>query len=233
MYYRKRVKTVKVFISWSGDYSKKIAEILKDWIKGVIQSVEPFVSSEDIPDGSRWTVDIAKELQDTNFGILCVTKDNFQAPWLLYEAGALSKKFDDKSYVVPLLFGLDPSDLSDSPLLQFQAASFSKDGIKKLLDTVNQASEKKLDSHQLDHVFKVWYSELEKSLSEVQPPTITKKDEPSDAQAQEKSSQILEEILVLSRENQKLLRSLEGNTTDESKQKYDMVERADDYRGRA
>ena len=47
-FYIRRGTSVKVFISWSGERSKKIAKALKKWIKNVIQSVEPFVSSEDI-----------------------------------------------------------------------------------------------------------------------------------------------------------------------------------------
>ena len=214
---------MKVFISWSGEHSNKIAEVLKRWIKSVIQSVEPFVSSEDISKGSRWSADIAKELQDTNFGILCVTKDNFQQPWLLFEAGALSKTLD-KAYVVPLLFNLEPSDLSNSPLLQFQATSFSKDEIKKLIDTINDASESKLDTYDLDEAFNVWYPKLESSLQEIAS-SIVDKNENTDIDVSEKSSQVLEEILALSRENQKLLRNPESKPIDELAQISDKLDR--------
>jgi len=211
-----REKGMKVFISWSGECSNKIAEVLKHWTKSVIQSLEPFVSSEDISKGSRWSADIAKELQDTDFGILCVTKDNFQQPWLLFEAGALSKTLD-KAYVVPLLFDLGPSDLPDSPLLQFQAASFSKSEIKKLIDSMNSASEKKLDASDLSKAFDVWYPELEKALSDI-PQNRDDTSEIKGTGISEKSSIILEEVLVLSRENQKLLRNPEGRSVGELEQ---------------
>jgi DNA-binding transcriptional MerR regulator len=195
-----------VFISWSGDRSKKIAETLKTWIKRVIQSVEPFVSSQDISKGARWSTDVAKELQDTNFGILCVTKDNVQQPWLLFEAGALSKTLD-KSFVVPLLFDLEPSDLAESPLLQFQAASFSRDEIKKLVDTLNNACENNsLETHDLDETFDVWFPKLEEQLKEISLATVTD-DPPESHDKNGKNEQILEEILDLSRLNQKLLRN--------------------------
>lgn len=214
---------MKVFISWSGDRSNKIAEIMKKWIKHVIQSVEPFVSSQDLPTGTRWSSDIAKELQDTNFGILCVTKDNYKEPWLLFEAGALSKTID-KSYVVPLLFDLEPSDLQESPLLQFQAASFNKEEIKKLVHTLNEAGNSvPLDIYDLDEAFEVWYPKLEKDLSEI--PDINDEAELNEENPNiKKNEQIMEEILDLTRINQKLLRNPE---TDLSKYLSDINAKLD------
>ena len=222
---------MKVFISWSGERSNKIAEVLKKWIKRVVQSVEPFVSSQDIEKGARWSTDIAKELQDSNFGILCVTKDNFQEPWLLFEAGALSKTME-KSLVVPLLFGIEPSDLSGSPLLQFQATLSSKDEIKKLVDTINAKSENRLDTHELDDIFEQWYPKLEEWLNEI-PDVVPKKEVTEEKESLGKSSIVLEEILSLSRDNQRLLRNPENNMLKEIAERIDRVtsitERNDEY----
>ena len=89
---------MKVFISWSGAKSQEVAKVLKQWIPCVIQSVEPYFSSADIDKGARWSTDIAKELQDASFGILCVTKDNLSSSWLNFEAGALSKSIEQSKW---------------------------------------------------------------------------------------------------------------------------------------
>lgn len=87
---------MKVFISWSGDYSGKIAIALREWLPSVIQSLEqPYVSSEDIAKGSRWNAEVTKELENSCFGIICLTPENLIAPWLHFEAGALSKIIDN------------------------------------------------------------------------------------------------------------------------------------------
>ena len=104
------LRRMKVFISWSGARSKKVALIFRDWLPTVIQAIEPFVSSEDIEKGARWNTDIAQELKESSFGLICVTKENLSAPWLNFEAGALSKTIDN-TYVAPLLFDVKPSDL--------------------------------------------------------------------------------------------------------------------------
>ncbi|MBQ8208860.1 MAG: hypothetical protein IJZ89_09035 [Clostridia bacterium] len=194
---------MKVFISWSGEKSHKIGIILRDWLPSVIQSIVPYVSSEDIDKGARWSSDIAKELADSTFGILCVTKENLNAPWLCFEAGALSKTVE-KAYVTPFLFDVKRSEV-DGPILQFQSTIFEKEDIKKLINTLNKAcGESSIPQERLDRTFEVWYPTLEADLRKVSEDheVLLEKEETSPS-----SSDILEEILDISRENQKLLRN--------------------------
>src|SRR5437762_13662094 len=110
---------MKVFISWSGDLSKAVAEILKSWLKCVLQATEPFLSTEDIDKGSLWFGELSDQLKDTQVGIVCLTRDNADARWILFEAGALAKGLK-KGRVCTLLIDLQPSDLKP-PLSQFNA----------------------------------------------------------------------------------------------------------------
>lgn len=196
---------MKVFLSWSGHKSHQVALVLRDWLPSVIQSLTPYVSSEDIDKGARWSTDTAKELEDSTFGILCVTKDNLEAPWLLFEAGALSKMMD-KSSVCPFIFDLKRAEVK-GPILQFQSTIFDKDDVKKLLLTLNKAcGDVGLKEELLSKTFDVWWPNLEGSLEAI-------KGEPSEEEktSTDKSfrNEMLEEILELSRTNQKLLRSPE------------------------
>ena len=94
----------KVFISWSGDSSQKVAETLREWIPSVIQAIDPWVSSQDIKPGNRWSDKIKKELDETSYGIICLTSDNLQSDWMHFEAGALAKSMKEDSKVCPYLF---------------------------------------------------------------------------------------------------------------------------------
>ena len=80
-----------IFISWSGVASEAVAAALANWLPLVIQAVKPWVSSQDIQKGQRWAEEISEKLEETQFGILCVTHENLESPWLLFEAGAISK----------------------------------------------------------------------------------------------------------------------------------------------
>jgi len=89
-----------VFISQSGPLSKAFAELLATWLPDVIQRVKPWVSSQDIDKGSLRPNEINEALS-TTVGISCVTQENKDAPWLLFEAGALQKGLT-KARVCPL-----------------------------------------------------------------------------------------------------------------------------------
>lgn len=205
---------MKVFLSWSGELSHKTAIIFRDWLPSVIQSIIPYVSSEDIDKGARWSTDIAKELDNSTFGILCVTKENVHAPWLTFEAGALSKTME-KAAVSPFLFDIKRSEVS-GPILQFQSTIFEREDVKKLVYSLNRAcGTEVLADDRLEKAFLVWYPTLETQLNDLlknQPSTATanKEEEPIDS-----SSDILEEILDLTRNNQKLLRNPDGEFVKE------------------
>ena len=201
---------MKVFLSWSGTRSHKVALVFRDWLPSVIQEVVPYVSSEDIDKGARWSTDIAKELADSTFGILCVTRDNINAPWLVFEAGALSKTMD-KAFVSPFLFDIKRSEV-DGPLLQFQSTMFEKEDLRKLVQTLNKACDAHgLSMERLTKAFDVWFPTLEAELKNLQDaPPDSPEDDVADVETPG-AQEILEEILELSRSNQKLIRNPDGS----------------------
>ena len=227
---------MKVFLSWSGTRSHKVALVFRDWLPSVIQEIAPYVSSEDIDKGARWSTDIAGELSDSTFGILCVTRDNINAPWLNFEAGALSKTMD-KAFVSPFLFDIKRSEV-DGPILQFQSTIFEKEDLQKLVTTLNKACDKdSVTADRLNKAFEVWFPTLNDELMklrELEPSTEDGEDvvEIESPKAQE----ILEEILELSRSNQKLIRNPDGslgaNLHDMSNLLQDIIMRIERLDGR-
>jgi len=180
---------MKVFLSWSGHLSKLVAEELRQWLPNVIQALEPWLSSEDIGKGARWSAHVASELVASKAGIICVTADNHAAPWLNFEAGAISNSVGP-AMVCTLLIGMKPTDLS-GPLTQFQATVISEPDIKRLVVSLNKALEKDaLPEKKLDEAFEVWWPRLKTALSSLQLP----------AEPERTDREIAEEMLTIVRE---------------------------------
>ena len=191
----------KIFISWSGELSMKLAEAVRDWIPKVLQSVKPYFTPDDIEKGSRWTKEISGELAASQLGIICLTQENQHSPWILFEAGALSKNLEE-SKVCPILFNFETTELK-GPLASFQATRFTKEDIKRLLESINNScNESKLEQRTLYETFEMWWPKLEGTIKEIlsQAKSIAKPQKRSDRN-------ILEEILDLTRSNAKLILS--------------------------
>ncbi len=184
---------MKIFISWSGECSKALAEALREWLPGVIQAVKPYFTPDDVTKGSRWNTEISKELEESRVGLICLTRDNLREPWIMFEAGALSKNLD-KSRVCPILFGVEPTDIK-GPLVQFQAAKFKKEDIKKVVKMINrELGEAGLTQGVLDSVFEMWWPKLDETVKEVL--SGVHEDKGNSVRSER---DILEEILALSR----------------------------------
>lgn len=149
---------MKVFISWSGPYSRQVANALANRLPDVIQEVKPWISDVDIEKGASWLSQLDKALAEHSFGIIVVTMANREAPWLLFEAGALSKALEAR--VSPLLCDLKPSDLAANPLSLRQATSFDRNDILKLMRAINASCREPVAEAQLDRSFYKWWPDL-------------------------------------------------------------------------
>lgn len=153
---------MKVFVSWSGERSRLLAQALHGWLPLVLHYVKPWLSDADVSAGDRWATVVAKELETSNFGIICVTPENLNSPWVLFEAGALAKAMQG-SKVIPLLFNLEFSDIS-GPLAQFQAKKFDREGLAEVVGSVNKSCDAAVPDDRKNQLFTALWPELEKQI---------------------------------------------------------------------
>jgi hypothetical protein len=199
---------MKLFLSWSGDTSKQVAHELRDWIPLILQNVRPFLSPADIEKGGKWQSEISKELNESNFGLICLTRENLKSQWLAFEAGALSKNIDGKA--ATLLLGINHSDVQ-FPLSMFQGSLFTKDDVLKLLKDINKSIEPDLrrPENQIDQLFDSLWNNLETKINLVIKSAESKTtDNPAvEKSAESISSEHIEELLVLARIQNRILSS--------------------------
>lgn len=152
---------MKIFISWSGKRSLAVAEIMSDWIKCVLQASHPWISTRHIERGSLWFSEINEKLRDVSVGIVCLTQENKDKPWILFETGALAKGLTGNR-VCTFLVDLKPSDLVD-PLAQFNHTQPNEQSVRELVKTLNVCmGEHALEERVLEKIFDIyWPSFLE------------------------------------------------------------------------
>jgi hypothetical protein len=157
---------MKIFISWSGELSQLVALSVRTWIQNVIQATQPYVSSEDIEKGSRWFAEIESELDACHFGIICLTRENMNKPWILFEAGAMSRSIT-RARVTPLLIDLSAADLS-GPLAQFQATTIQEDDMLRLAKNIGGGiGDPHVTEKLVERSFHKWWPDLQIEVAEI------------------------------------------------------------------
>jgi hypothetical protein len=157
---------MKVFLSWSGTRSRDVANFLSDWLSCVIQAARPWISTRDLDRGSLWFGEINDQLKDTTVGIICLTQENKDRPWILFEAGALAKGLST-ARVCTFLIDLEPKDVED-PLAQFNHTVPERDSILSLVRTLNGAlGAAGLDGRILGEIFETYWPRFETQFNEI------------------------------------------------------------------
>jgi hypothetical protein len=182
---------MEVFISWSGIKSRKIAEALREWMPNMLQNVKPYFCPADTEKGSKWISEISKKLFDCKFGILCITSENLQNNWIMFEAGALSNF--STARVSPILFGIKFSQLS-GPLTLFQVTNFEEGEIKQLFYNINSLLDPPVPEKTFDYTFSKMWPDLEEKIISI---LCEKSELAKDINRTDR--EILEEVLELTR----------------------------------
>ena len=126
------------------------------------------MSERDIGAGARWGDAVSRELEATRFGVVCVTVENVSVPWLHFEAGALAKQVKNDTFVCPYLLGLQPEQVPQGPLSQFQMKQADRQGTLAIMETLNGAlGEAQLPTERLHRVFGLAWPTLEGTLARV------------------------------------------------------------------
>ncbi len=123
-----------VFISWSGERSRIIAQAFWEQMRFVVPDTTAFFSPE-IEKGVNGYNEISGNLGKADFGIVCLTPENLHSTWINFEAGALSKH-QQNARLWTVLFDLTPSEVPE-PLKAFQHSLCTRDDLLKVFKSIN------------------------------------------------------------------------------------------------
>lgn len=163
-----------IFISWSGEIAKSIAEALKEELANIFNTkdnkIEFFVSSQDIAAGADWFNEISRAIETSILGILCLTKENTTnesiADWIVFEAGALAFHLKNKKAIIPMLF--DTNVPTKSPLRPFEFIKFTPTQYKKLIcDINNNYLDKKYEENIIRDLANASYNRLSPTITAI------------------------------------------------------------------
>lgn len=133
-----------LFLCWSGQRSKQVAEALRQYFESIFQTAEwtdaePQVAMSEtlIAKGVPWSPQLLKDLENARAGIVCLTPENRGSAWLHFEGGAIAthelnrqdgrpKADNSPNKLFGFLFTIDNTEI-EGPLSLFQATIYRRD----------------------------------------------------------------------------------------------------------
>lgn len=199
---------MKIFISWSGEKSREIANATSGWVQFIFPSVKTWISTRDINAGDRSMAEIEDGLKGAEFGIICVTPENKNANWINFEAGAISRSVGGVAKVAPIIDGFRSKADLKGPLAQFQTSLADEEGYAALAKGINKnlGEEHGRNEGDLQLALKLYWPQLESALKEIR---VRFSSSGTPASPVERSQEdMLEEVLVGVRDMQRKLDEL-------------------------
>ncbi|HVP49956.1 MAG TPA: hypothetical protein VMT56_01910, partial [Candidatus Bathyarchaeia archaeon] len=153
-----------LFLCWSGQRSKQVAEALKQYFEAIFPTLdwgEPsprIAMSETLIDkGAPWSTQLLQDLENARAGIVCLTPENRSSAWLHFEGGAIAthgvvnghearEKTKNADKLFAFLFTFDNTQI-DGPLGLFQATIYRRDYSRDLdeVDRLTRAVLRRFD----------------------------------------------------------------------------------------
>lgn len=163
-------KTPQLFVSFAGSRSESVAEELVAMLRAIFGNAIGIFNSLQIQAGSFSLEEIRKRLSESDFGILCVTEENQFNPWLIFEAGAISRQLSTN--VAPYLIGeFELFDSSPLSKFAFQRRKADEKGTRRLVGDISDALCLPFDQTS-NKTFDVYWAELSKLLLDLRNPAV-------------------------------------------------------------
>ncbi len=157
-------KPKRIFIGWSGSRSNLVAKALKYWLQCLSHDIEPWVSNLDLKPGRGWWEELETELRQSTAGILCISPENRDSPWLNFEAGALARSVERK-LIIPYAIDMEASEISH-PIRFFQGVKATQSETSKMASALFSSTH--VDYDRDSNIFEVVWPLLERVLRESQ-----------------------------------------------------------------
>ena len=154
---------MRVFVSWSGNRSRALAQALTDWLPRALPVVEKAWMSPAIPTGTDWRAEIMRELRAADAAIACLTPENLRSQWLNFETGAAATISPEQYRLFPVSLTNDPVP---GPLAGLQTAHCTEDGMRTLVKSLNAICKPRLTDAWIDAQVALLWKDLSKHLDD-------------------------------------------------------------------
>ena len=131
------MKKVKIFISWFGNYSRKVAKELRDLLNLLYDAFELFMSESDINPSADWEFEIDNQQHNTDVMIAILTAKSIRSSAVNYEIGRMGTIKTPKTKVYTILAESTLKSVKIGwPLNKFPHAKLDRNGVQSVSEDI-------------------------------------------------------------------------------------------------
>src|SRR4051794_23685778 len=158
----------KIFLCWSKLRSRVIAEAWAGMLPNIIKDVQPVLSTE-FQKGTEWSRQLLRDLKQASTGIVFLTPENMQAPWIHFEAGALATAMGNcGGDLFTYCYDFDPSRLV-GPFSAYHSTTATKEDSRRLISDLCTVLRRRPPD---ERIYSAWWVGLETAFDNLQAPSI-------------------------------------------------------------
>jgi hypothetical protein len=159
----------KIFLCWSKRRSKAIAGAWDRLLPEIIKGVKTVLSTE-FQKGKEWSKLLRRDLDEAKTGIVFLTPENVDTPWIHFEAGALATAVGKRDGdVFTYVYGFDQGKLA-GPLSAYQSTVATREDTQRLVSDLCDALNRKPPD---EGAYSAWWVKLQQALDNIPSPAIT------------------------------------------------------------
>ena len=154
------------------ELAEAFSKLLKSVSAGMIKTFRSSdkKGAEGIDFGDEWYKRLMAMLQSTSDVVCLFTERSLDRPWILFEAGALSKKLKAaETRVCTYLHALEYASVNP-PLSMFQHTLANKEDTRRLIHDIRKFSKATVTEEGMNKLFDAMWPELELALNAAPPP---------------------------------------------------------------
>jgi hypothetical protein len=158
----------KIFLCWSKRRSRVIAEAWDRLLPEIMEGIQPVLSTE-FQKGKEWSQLLRRDLDKARTGVVFLTPENVDAPWIHFEAGALATAVGNRNGdLFTYVYGCDPGSLA-GPLSAYQSTVATKEDTHRLVLNLCRALHREPPN---EVAYGIWWVKLEEVLDNIREPAI-------------------------------------------------------------
>lgn len=155
---------MKVFLNWSGEESRRIAGLLRDWLPEILDAVEPWLAADTFGRSNHWLEVNAGPFTKAGMIVACVTPANSGENWKSLDPSDFELSIaETPPQLVLLLGGVDVSSLQRVPA-GASVITADRQGIQLLVEKLNGLADRPMDYTILGRRIDAMWPRLERSL---------------------------------------------------------------------